>query len=112
MFYALSTNEDYMAERVNLFVALGPVTKITGDSGYMYSLAQNYDTMDDWAIMNNVHEIFPFNWKEGEFWRIYCTVYMRVCELIEYDFISHNPLADDPDRFRVYVNHEPNGTSF
>lgn len=26
-------------------------------------------------------------------------------------FISHNPLADDPDRFKVYVNHEPNGAS-
>lgn len=53
----------------------------------------------------------PFDWKGGPFWRTYCTLFEKVCEMIEYEFISHNPLADDPDRFKVYVNHEPNGAS-
>lgn len=53
----------------------------------------------------------PRDWKYAPFWRMYCTAFMRICELIEYQFISHNPLADDPDRFKVYIDHEPNGTS-
>jgi len=39
MFFGLSEFEDYYASKVNLFVALGPVTVITGDTGYMYSIA-------------------------------------------------------------------------
>jgi len=39
MFYGLSEFEDFYASKVNLFVALGPVTKITGDTGYMYEIA-------------------------------------------------------------------------
>jgi len=111
MFYGLSELQSYYASKVNLFVALGPVTKITGDSGYMYEIAQNYDEIDDWAKMYNYYEVMPRNWRWAPFWREYCTAFTAVCEAIEYEFISHNPLADDPDRFKVYIDHEPNGTS-
>jgi len=56
-------------------------------------------------------ELFPYDWKYAPMWRVYCTVYEAMCEMIEYNFISHDPLADDQDRFKVYMDHEPNGTS-
>lgn len=111
MFYGMSEYEDYYASKVNLFVGLGPVTKITGDSGYMYNIAQNYDYIDNYINLYGYWEIMPRDWKYAPFWRMYCTIYEVICEVIEYQFISHNPLADDPDRFKVYIDHEPNGTS-
>ena len=87
------------------------MTKITGDSGYMYELAENYDALDNWTKLYDIHEVFPRDYRMGPFWRTYCSLYVHICEAIEYMFISHNPLADDPDRFRVYVDHEPNGTT-
>ncbi|MFN9907077.1 MAG: hypothetical protein ACK56F_13320 [bacterium] len=77
----------------------------------MYEIAQNYDALDNWTKLYDIHEVMPRDWKYAPFWRMYCTAFMRICELIEYEFISHNPLADDPDRFNVYIDHEPNGTS-
>jgi pimeloyl-ACP methyl ester carboxylesterase len=111
MFYGASELADYYSSRLNLFVALGPVTKITGDTGYMYNIAQHYDEIDDYTKMYGYYEIMPYDWKYAPFWRAYCTAFEWVCEMIEYDFISHNPLADDQDRFRVYMGHEPNGAS-
>jgi lysosomal acid lipase/cholesteryl ester hydrolase len=110
-FYGSSEFPEYYDSKVNLFVGLGPVTKITGDSGYMYNIAYNYDAFDNFLNLYGYWEIMPYNWKYGGFWRMYCTIWEWVCEIIEYNFISHNPLADDPDRFKVYVNHEPNGAS-
>lgn len=38
MFYALSKNEDYFLERVNLFVALGPVTNLANGKSELLSI--------------------------------------------------------------------------
>ena len=47
MFYGLSMMEDYFAEKVSVFVAMGPVTKIPHSLPMMDSLADKaYDLMD------------------------------------------------------------------
>ena len=47
MFYGLATNENYLKDRVNLFVALAPVVRL--DNSFALNLF-NYLAKVDWFI--------------------------------------------------------------
>ncbi len=48
MYYALATNEDYLSTKVNLFVALGPVMRLTNcRSGPLVQLSKNIKPFAD-----------------------------------------------------------------
>lgn len=66
MYYGLAKNEAYFSERVSVFVALGSVTLLeNATAGYLTYTADNYEYVDNYLALWNVHEIMankPYWW--------------------------------------------------
>ena len=112
MFVGLSENQAYFKDKVPLFVALGPVTKITHTQASLLTWTSKfYDLLADTCDLLGIHELLGANWFTTTTSKLFCTTIPEFCELIEMLFATHNPTLDDSDRFAVYMGHEPNGTS-
>ena len=50
MFYALATNQDYFKHRVNVFVALAPVTALATDESFLLNMfRKNVELIMKWS---------------------------------------------------------------
>jgi len=112
MFVGLSENEAYFADKVPLFVALGPVSQIAHTQAAIFQWAADfYDLLADTCDLLGIHELLGANWFTSGVSQLFCANIPEFCELISMLFVTHNPDLDDSDRFAVYMGHEPNGTS-
>ena len=112
MFYALAEDEATYADKVSLFVALGPVTKIANNSDPLLNfIVLFYNDISRFANLFGIHELFGANWLTTTAMNLFCTNIPQFCELIEKFFASKETDLDDDDRFAVYMGHEPNGAS-
>jgi hypothetical protein len=112
MYYGLSENYKYFADKVNLFVALGPVTKVAyEESNFIGFASKFYNELDDAFSLFGIHELLGANWFTSTAASLFCNHIPKFCELIEHMTVSHDIAADDQERFKVYIDHEPNGTS-
>lgn len=63
MFTALATNQDYFKDKVPLFVALGPVTKISHTGSEIFQLlSHDYTGLADTCSVLGIHELLGANW--------------------------------------------------
>ena len=112
MFYALATDEDSYKDKLSLFVALGPVTKITNtESELLKFFGSFYDTINDTTSLLGIHNIFANNWITSGAMDLLCTHIDTLCKLVESFFVTNETDLDDDARFKVYMGHEPNGAS-
>ena len=112
MFSALSEDQTVFKDKVSLFVALGPVTKISHTEAAIFQFLSNfYDLFADTCSVLGIHEFLGQNWFTSGVSTLFCTNIPELCELIAMLFVSSNPELDDNDRFAVYMGHEPNGSS-
>ena len=112
MFTALSTNQAYFKDKVPLFVALGPVTKISHTEAEVFQWGENfYSELADTCSLLDIHSIMDANWFTSTVSQFFCSHIPLFCELIEKLFATHQPKLDDTDRFAVYMGHYPNGAS-
>ena len=67
MFYALSEDESVLKDKLSLYVALGPVTKIPNETCKAIRFATDmYDTLATAANMFGIHEVLGSNWFTSE----------------------------------------------
>ena len=112
MFTGLAENSAYFQDKVPLFVAVGPVTKISHTKAAIFQFAADfYTTLANTCSLLGIHELLGANWFTSGVSTLFCTHIPELCELISALFVTHNPDLDDSDRFAVYMGHEPNGTS-
>ena len=112
MFYALATDEASFMDKLSLFVALGPVTKITNtESELLQFFSKFYDAMSTTTALLNIHAIFQNNWVTAGAMDLLCTHIDTLCKLVESFFVTNKTELDDDARFKVYMGHEPNGAS-
>ena len=112
MFSALSENSSYFADKLSLFVAVGPVSKITNTQAEIFTLAGLfYNDIARTLSVLGIHELLGSNWFTDGISDLFCTHIAVFCELIAMLFVNQHPELDDNDRFAVYMGHEPNGTS-
>jgi hypothetical protein len=58
MYYGLSELESYYSTRVSVFIALGSVSLLEHTTaGYLTYTVDNYEKVDDYLALWNVHEI-------------------------------------------------------
>jgi lysosomal acid lipase/cholesteryl ester hydrolase len=112
MFYALSHNEDYFANKVSLFIALGPVTQMNdASSDLIYFIAKN----DAWIIETceifGIYDMFPANWITTGAMRLICGVIPELCNFGAYLICDEDASLDTQDRLDDYMGHFPSGTS-
>ena len=111
MFYALSAHPDYWQERLNLFVALAPVTSLHNTGSGMLKILSKFETeLNAVSSLLHVYSIFEpgaASFVTSEF----CKFLPSVCNEIQLFFSSTDPTLDDQDRFQVYMGHYPSGAS-
>lgn len=111
MFYGLSEKMDYFKNKVNLFVALAPITKIPNTQSKSlqfaaYSYRALYDAIDTFGVW----EMLPSDWETSSLTKMLCNNLTSFCVYLEEFFATSDPGADDTDRFTVYMDHFPSGT--
>jgi len=113
MFSALSEDTaGYFSDKVPLFVALGPVTKISNTQAGIFQFTSHFYTeLADTCNLLGIHELLGANWFTSGVSQLFCTNIPAFCELIAELFVNKHPELDDNDRFAVYMGHEPNGAS-
>ena len=112
MFYALAEDEASYKDKVSLFVALGPVTKISHTQSELLKFASDfYREITDAAALFGIHNIAANNWLTSGAMDLFCTHIDTFCKLIESFFVTNETDLDDDARFKVYMGHEPNGAS-
>jgi len=111
MFVGLSElEESFFADRLNLFVALGPVAKITHTTAAFVGIADTfYDVIADAADLFNIYNVLSLNWLTDAATDIFCVNVPEFCEFLMGFFTNSKTSLDDDDRFAVYFGHEPNG---
>mmetsp|Transcript_73183 Transcript_73183/g.101511 ORF Transcript_73183/g.101511 Transcript_73183/m.101511 type:complete len:204 (+) Transcript_73183:295-906(+) len=110
-FHALSENNSYFADHVNLFVALAPITKIPNtESGTIKFAAFNYRLLYDAIDLVGYWEMLPANWATSTLSNLFCNNLLDFCILLEEFFATDDPSTDDKDRCNVYFDHFPAGT--
>ena len=63
MFYALSENEPFFKDKVSIFIALAPVTKITNQEAEVVRVAADlYRAIDSAADIAHLYELGGANW--------------------------------------------------
>ena len=106
MFSALSENSAYFADKVPIYVALGPVTKTSHTGAKITTFASHfYDEIVDTANLLGIYEIGGANWFTHGFTNLFCVHIPEFCELISELFVTHHPELDDDERFAVYAGH-------
>lgn len=70
-----------------------------------------YDEIDDELNLLNVHSVLNNTWYTSATMKVFCGVLNIICYALESLFVTDNNDYDDKDRFGVYMDHQPNGSS-
>ena len=112
MFYALAEHEDDYADKISVFIALGPVVRLNYcKSDLLTFIGKNDELILDVFEFFGIYEIFPANWFDSTAVKLICGVLPDLCELAVSIFADEDTSLDDEDRLSVYLSHFPAGTS-
>lgn len=112
MYYALATNEQFFADKVSVFIALGPVMKLTHCKSSLLQLIATHDTLLIGTCKTlGIYEFFPANWLTTGAMRLLCGTLPSLCSLGDYLVADEDTTLDDSSRLQVYLGHFPSGTS-
>lgn len=110
MFYGLSANQTFWEERLNLFAALAPVTRLTHTGSDLFKLAAQMEgTIAEVASALHVWDILGPFCSAGT--TALCGALPSLCQMAEGFLITQNPKLDNTARFQVYMGHFPAGAS-
>ena len=113
MFSAVSEDPEYYKDKISLFVALGPATKLTHIQKKFFKRVANHyeEIVGAWNILG-INELMNANDKSSEKVKnLFCGSISDVCVELGEFFVSENHDLDDYSRFAVYMGHMPNGAS-
>ena len=113
MFLGASLNPDYFNERVNLFVALGPVTSLNNIKvPALRSLSKNWREVEYVALKTGAYNLFNFGWLEESAAQLLCNHFEGVCETLIRYIADANVEVDDMDRYDVFLKDFPSGNGW
>lgn len=111
MFIALSLNPDYFSERLNAFMAFGPVTNLHNVSSSFLQVVAKTRVDNLLLSLNIFNEFLPDAAAIEVLQKYVCKTFGFLCNGI-LDIISDaNPNDNDPKRFLVFLTHYPSGAS-
>jgi hypothetical protein len=98
MFYALQAEPDYWKSKLNLFVALAPVTRLQNTTSDLFKYsAKAVNLIQD--AFNFAHVWSTLGQGSAAATKIACGLVPSFCQLMEGFLITHDPKLDDEDRF-------------
>ena len=114
MFIGASLNQEYFKQKVSLFVALAPITRIGHVRSTLLKLiAMNIDyfqkvLIDDYGMYN----MFPPSWIGNNLVSELCEHIGFLCKAFLELFADLDPSIDDLVRTRTYLTHFPSGSGY
>ena len=112
MFTGLAREEEWFKDKVSIFVALGPVTKITNTTVTVLQIMdQFYREVYDAASVAGAYNLFPRSYITQTAMDIFCTHIDTLCKAITGIMTNDKSSLDNDERYKVYMGHMPNGVS-
>lgn len=113
MFLASSLNPTYFNEKVNLFVALGPVTSLVNvEVPALRWLSNDWREVEYLALKFGVYDLANFGSLEESATQLFCAALDVVCkDLVQY-VADANPDVDQMDRYSVFLKDFPAGNGY
>jgi len=104
-------NNHYFKDKINTFIALGPVTNIS-HLGSNFLKFMNYLKLDILFLrLNILNEILPFSEKIRKFQVFSCLYAGKICNKIIKIISDSNPEVNHSERLLVFLSNYPSGTS-
>ena len=98
MFYGISDNEAFWKQRLNLYVALAPVTRLNNCGTALFVwLSQVWKVVGEGLYVAHVYSIL--GGFEAEATKIACGLFPEICQFAEGFLITSDPSLDNKDRF-------------
>lgn len=100
MYVGLAENEAYFKDKVSIFVALAPVTKIPNTEVSLFTdAAFFYDEVDDTLDFWHIHSVLNATWINSGISSAVCNIMAWLCLDLESIFVTADTVWDDKDRF-------------
>lgn len=113
MFMAASLDPDYFSEKVNLFVALGPVTNLSNVKvPALRALSKDWREVEYLALKAGVYNLLDFGWYEETGIQLFCDALPVACDDLVAYMADSNPEVDNMDRFDVFLKDFPAGNGY
>ena len=72
---------------------------------------EKYKILDDFFRVAGIHSFMNNNYLTDKSMKLMADKMPDFFEMVEKNFVTSNPSFDNHDRFEVYIDHMPNGTS-
>ena len=109
LFYAMSKNPDFWADRLNLFISIAPVVYIDHSESPMMTFMSRFgNRLEQRFEKVGLYEVFGQGWDSQYGWvkRV-----MPMTKRIKINSDMMNIDLDDDERVRMLMGHFPHGTS-
>jgi len=110
MFYAISKHPHIWNTKLNLFVALSPVTRIDHTTADLFKFGAKFSDKIK-STLNFFHVYELFGQQQDGITKLTCKVLPDFCKAAESFFVTQDPILDDSNRFQVFMGHYPAGAS-
>lgn len=112
MFAALPDHLEFFQERINLFVALAPPTRISHTSAEIFQYLSKHEEIlkyiaEEWGL----YELFPYDPFGNTMFHNFCKYAKYFCELGIKMIMSTDSKVDNMDRVPVTLGHVPAGNN-
>ena len=113
MFTALAIDSEWFADRLSIFVALGPVTKVSHtESGKYRAPAEHYKEVTKVLnLMGLRNEILGSHSTLAAYNKMFCGISASMCRIYEMLLYRNDEKLDDHARYAIWEAHAPGGSS-
>ena len=113
MFLAASLNPEYFNSKVNLFVALGPVTSLVNiEVPALRALSKEWREVEYLGIKFGAYDLFNLGYLEETAVQLLCNEVSFVCDDLVRYVADANTDVDDMDRYDVFLKDFPAGNGY
>jgi len=105
------SNNQQLAKKVKMFVALAPVARVDHVKGFFKYLSSYQSTLESFFRMFGIREFMPSNWLLKMFATVICPWDEKMCENIMFMMAGFDKSNLDLKRVEVIESHCPAGTS-
>lgn len=113
MFLGSALNPDYFNEKVNLFVALGPVTKLQNiEVPALRDSAAMWPEVEYLALKFGAYNLFDAGWLEESATQMLCDTLSDKCESLFMYMSGADGSIDDMARYDVFLKDFPAGNGY
>ena len=114
MFIALSMNQEYIKEKVNVFVALAPIARLDHTMSKLLKLMASMLDEIEFVVVDVLHfyDMFPPSFLDNQLTALFCDILQPICEAFLELFCDLDTDVDNLDRMNTYLTHIPAGAGY